>query len=176
MARDPSPSKRCDARRSAKSRRAAKASLREVSFEALAAGWSPRQIADARKVSVKTIRREIDRALDERRLDAPDRYAHLQVARLTKALRLADAMIDRGELNALGPLVKIVAALDRYHGLGHGSPTTRSEPLAIAPAVRTASLPEPPPSLALTHAAPPLDEIASAVVEGSHDEGTDFGA
>ena len=178
MAQNSSPSKRCDARRSAKSGRAAKASLREISFEALAAGWSPRQIADARKVSVKTIRREIDRALDERRLDAPSRYAHLQVARLTKALRLADAMIDRGELNALGPLVKIVAALDRYHGLGHGSPATRSEPLASA--LAAPSLPEPPP-LALTHAAPPLDEVAPAATEGSQDEGrrdegTDFGA
>jgi hypothetical protein len=170
MTQDPSLSRRCDARENAKSRRAAKTSLREVSFEALAAGWSPQQIADARKVSVKTIRREIDRALDERRLDAPDRYAHLQVARLTKALRLADAMIDRGELNALGPLVKIVAALDRYHGLGHASPAPRSEPLASP--LAAASLPEPPPQLALTHAASPLNEVAPAAVEGRQDEGT----
>jgi hypothetical protein len=171
MAQYPSSSKRCEARGSAKSRRAAKASLQEVSFEALAAGWSPQQIADARKVSVKTIRREIDRALDERRLDAPDRYAHLQVARLTKALRLADAMIERGELNALGPLVKIVAALDRYHGLSHGSPAARSEPPAIASTARSTPLPEPPPQLALTHAAPPLDELAPAAMDGSQDEG-----
>ena len=49
------------------------------------------------KVSPRTVRREVDRALEERRLDAPERYARLQVARLTKALRLADASIDQGE-------------------------------------------------------------------------------
>jgi hypothetical protein len=47
VAQDTSRSKRCDARETAKSRRAAKASLRKISFEALAAGWSARQIADA---------------------------------------------------------------------------------------------------------------------------------
>ncbi len=37
-------------------------------------GWSLQQIADARKVSVRTVQREIDRAIAERRLDAPDRF------------------------------------------------------------------------------------------------------
>ncbi len=60
--------------------------MREWSFNALAAGYSPQQIADIRKVSVKTALREIDSAIAERRLDAPERYAHLQVARPTKAL------------------------------------------------------------------------------------------
>jgi hypothetical protein len=114
--------------------------------------------------------REIDAALAERRLDAPDRYAHLQVARLTKALRLADALVDRGDLRAVGPVVKLVAALDRYHGLGRLSRLTAT-PLAIAPPPEMASLPQPAPPLALTRAAPPLDEVAAVAVEG-----TDSGA
>ena len=118
MADDPEPSsKRADARKAAQDRRAAKAALSENAFEALAGGWSVRQIADARKVSVRTIQREIERAVAERRLDAPDRFVHLQVARLTKALRVADNRLDRGELAAIAPLVKVVAALDRYHRL-----------------------------------------------------------
>ncbi len=64
---------------------------------------------------MRTIQREIDRAVAERRLDAPDRFVHLQVARLTKALRVADIRLDRGELAAVAPLVKVVATLDRYH-------------------------------------------------------------
>ena len=163
-------SKRAKAREAAITRRASNAALREAGFEALAAGWSPQQIADARKVNVKTVRREIDAALAERRLDAPDRYAHLQVARLTKALRLADALVDRGELRAVGPVVKLVAALDRYHGLGRLSRLTAA-PLAIAPPPEMASLPQPAPPLALTRAAPPLDEVAAVAVEG-----TDSGA
>lgn len=89
--------------------------MSENAFEALASGWSVSQIADARKVSVRTIQREIERAVAERRLDAPDQFVHLQVARLTKALRVADSRLDRGELAAVAPLVKVVAALDRYH-------------------------------------------------------------
>jgi hypothetical protein len=111
-----------------------------------------------RKVSPRTVRREVDRALDERRLDAPERYARLQVARLTKALRLADASIDEGELRAIGPLVKVVRALDRYHGLADASHGVLPGP---APAVP--SLPAPP--LQLTHADPPLAEEGLRVGE-----------
>jgi DNA-binding NarL/FixJ family response regulator len=94
MADDPEPhSKRADKRKAAQERRAAKAELSEICFEALAAGWTVQQIAEMRKVSARTVQREIARAADRRRLDAPDRFVHLQVARLTKVLRLADARI-----------------------------------------------------------------------------------
>jgi hypothetical protein len=99
---------------------------------------------------VKTVRREIDSAIASRRFDAPERYAHLQVARLTKALRLADALIERGDLRGIAPLVKVVGELDRYHGLQRPRGVRRA-PLIEAP--------EPPPAapLALTHAAPAAD-------------------
>jgi hypothetical protein len=171
MARKLPPSKRAKARKAGSARRAAKVALREAAFEALAAGWSPQQIADARKVNVKTIRREIGGALAERLLDAPEHYVHLQVARLTKALRLADAMVDQGDLKAVGPIVKLVAALDRYHGLSDRSLPAGRAPLALAPTPEMASLPPPAPPLALTRAAPPLDEVVAVTVEG-----TDSGA
>ncbi len=97
-----------------------------------------------RKVSPSTIRREVGRALDERRLDAPERYAHLEVAQLTKALRLAVAAIDGGDFRALGPFVKMVAALDRYHGLTNASRAALAAPSAVAPP----ALPAPPLKLA----------------------------
>jgi hypothetical protein len=122
-------------------------------FEALAAGFTAEQIAETGKVSVKTVRREIDRAIASRRFDAPERYAHLQVARLTKALRLADALIDRGDMRGLAPLVKIAGELDRYHGLQRPRAVPRA-PLTKAPE------PQPLAPLALTHAAPAA-EIAS---------------
>jgi hypothetical protein len=154
-----SPSKRAHARAAAQARREAKAALRHASFDALAAGWSVRHIAAARKVSVKTVSREIDRAVAERRLDAPDRFVHLQVARLTKALRLVDLRIDRGELAAVAPLMKVVASLERYHGLQDRSKPSKPASHAAPP------LPAPP--LALAHAAPPLDDITEQTVEGT---------
>ena len=152
MTDDQKPSERALTRAAGRARRAQKAAIRQQYFEALAAGFTPQQIAEVRKVSVKTIRREIDRAVAERRLDAPERYAHLQVARLTKALRLADALIDRGDVRGLAPLVKIVGELDRYHGLGRRWRTAPRAPRYEAPD------PLPAAPLALTHAAPPVDD------------------
>ncbi len=158
MADDPEPSsKRADARKAAQDRRVAKAALSESAFNALTSGWSVQQIADARKLSVRTVQREIDRAIAERRLDAPDRFVHLQVARLTKALRVADNRLDRGELAAIAPLLRVVAALDRYH-----RPNDRTDPVRSAPA----DMDLPAPALALTHAASQSDPV----------DATNFGA
>ena len=85
-------------RGAAKARKMAKLAWSQSSFDLLASGYSPEQIAEVRKVSVKTIRREIDAAIARRRFDAPERYVHLQVARLTKALRVADTALVLHEL------------------------------------------------------------------------------
>jgi DNA-binding NarL/FixJ family response regulator len=74
-------------RAEANARKKAKLAWSQGSFDLLASGYSPEQIAEVRKVSVRTIRREIDSAIARRQLDAPERYVHLQVARVTKALR-----------------------------------------------------------------------------------------
>jgi len=153
MTRDPaSPSQRAAVRAQRRARRNERIARRENFFDLVASGYSCRQIAEAAKVSAATVRREIDRAIAERRLDAPERYAHVQVARLAKALRLADASIERGDLKAVGPLVRLVAALDRYHGLGRAS--TQRAPAAGAPLppAEAPPLALPAPPLALAHA------------------------
>ena len=143
----------------AKARREQKAELRRLSFEAFASGFPPATVARLRGVSVKTIRREIDRAIDERRLDAPERYVHIQVARLTKALRLADALVTRGEVKGVAPLIKAVVALDRYHGLKPRARPTCSEARTIAAAPAVRALPAAAPKL--THAARALDRLST---------------
>ena len=149
MAEDPqSQSARAKARSAAGARRRAKAVFRQGSFDLLASGYSAEQIAEARKVSVRTIKREIDAVIAARRLDAPERYVHLQVARLTKALRLADVAIERGDLKAVQALVQVVKSLDRYHGLRRLEDSARAGSLT-APASPAAALP--PPLLGLTH-------------------------
>jgi hypothetical protein len=71
----------------------------------------------------------------------------VQVARLVKALRLAEAAIELGELKAVATYLRVVAALDRYHELAAGSPPTRrpSGPPPLA-------LPTPPKALTFTAA------------------------
>ncbi len=129
-------------------RRAAKVEIRDASFQALADGWTQEDIAKARGVSVATVRREIDRAIAARQVRAPEAYARIQIARITKALALLDIRVGQGEIAAVGPFLKTVAALDRYHGLA--APALAPD-RAQAPPPR---LPAPP--LSLTHAAPPL--------------------
>ena len=145
----PPPSNRAKARAATRARRARAAALRQGYFDALVSGFTPEEIAEATHANVRTIRREIDRVLEERRLDSPERYAHLQVARLTKALRLADARIEQGDLAAVRPLATLVAALDRYHGLRAPSVPPLGAPLP--------SRALPPPPLALIHAPPPAE-------------------
>ena len=89
-----------------------------------------------------------DQVLADRRLDSQEDYARLQVARLNKALLCADLAVEDGRLEAIPHFVRIVAALDRYHGLSRPAPRERpAEPRLRAP---------PPAPLALTHASAPL--------------------
>jgi hypothetical protein len=113
--------------------------MRQVVFEAMASGFSIEEIAEMRKVSPRTIRREVDRTLNERRLDAPERYVHFQVARLTKVVRVADAGLDRGDLRAIGPMIKAVKELDRYHGLREFCRAALPAPRLPPPPLRLAS-------------------------------------
>ena len=138
--------KRQSGRGAARKRWTRRIERREAYFDLLASGYAYHQIAQAMKVTPLSVRRAVDRAIAERRQDSPDRYIHLQVARLTKALRAADIKIEKGDLKAIAPLVRVVAELDRYHGLGvkyqrrpdaraHAEPS-RAPPLALTRATR----------------------------------------
>ena len=144
-------------------RRETRMARRERYFNLMASGYSCSQIAKMLRTSAATVRREIDRALAERRLDAPERFAQVQVARLVKALRLAEAALELGELKAIATYLRVVAALDRYHELAAGSPppprrSTKAPPLAL-----------PTPPMALTFAAPPASDEPDTVDETARD-------
>jgi hypothetical protein len=172
MAEDPQ-SARARARAAASARRRAKTAFRQGSFDLLASGYSAEQIAEARKVSVRTIRREIDAAIAARRLDAPERYVHLQVARLTKALRLADVAIERGDLKAVQALVQVVKSLDRYHRLNRLEDSAKAGSMT-GPAPPIAALPPPP--LGLTHVRPEAEPEPACTPMDDSEIVTGFGA
>ncbi len=77
MTEDQEPqSGRARERGAAKARKMAKLAWSQNSFDLIASGYTPEQIAEVRKVSVRTIRREIDSAIARRQLDAPERYVN----------------------------------------------------------------------------------------------------
>ena len=64
---------------------------------------------------------------------------------MTKALRCADVSLEKGDLKAIAPFVKVVTELNRFHGLAVGG-------LRLAPSAAVARIaPQTPPRLALTH-------------------------
>ncbi len=91
MPDEPKPtSERARKRAAGKIRREALIKGREAYFDLLVSGYRIEHIASRTKKSPSAVRRAVRQALAKRRLDAPEDYARLQVARLTKALRCAD--------------------------------------------------------------------------------------
>ncbi len=162
MTDDPRPTSkatsRAQERAAAQQRRAEKVARREMILDLVVSGYEREAIARKFSIGLSTVRREVERALDQRRPDSHERYIRLQTARLTKALRAADDAIEQGDLKAIDPLVKVIGALDRYQGLV--AATTAPTRLARDPA-----------PLALTHFAPPL-----AMCEDAHQECSEKGA
>ena len=114
--------------------RAARAQRREDMLEDVVSGVERGVIAAKNKVSLKTVYREVNSALDQRRLEAPDHYVRLQVERLTRAVQSVDRAITDGDIDAIALLIKLTDKLDRYHGFGFA-------PVHIEPPAR---LPPPP--------------------------------
>jgi hypothetical protein len=100
-----------------KERRADAAERRGHMLQELVTGGSYHYLAQKYGISVKTVRREVDRALHARDLDPPDRYVRLQVERLTYAISSIDHALSEGDYHAVDPLLKVIEKLDRYHGV-----------------------------------------------------------
>ncbi len=143
MTESPSPAETRQTVRAARlERRMRRNEWRQSCFELVSAGHSYTEVAKQLMVSERTVRRDVARVIDERRLDAPERYIHMQVDRLRRALRTADGRVERGDMNAVTPLIKLIGALDRYHGLDAryrreprlaALPPAAAAPLALAP-------------------------------------------
>lgn len=143
---DPTPtSERARRRATGKILREILIKRREAYFDLLVSGYSVEQIASSAQKSPSAVRRAIGQALAKRRLDAPEDYARVQVARLTKALRCADQALEQGDVKAITPFLKVVRELNLYHGVDI-SPARLAHP-APPPEIAPTS-----PPLALTHA------------------------
>jgi len=134
-------SERARTRAAARERRVARARERGDILELLVSGYAYETIAERLKLSVKSVRRAAAKAIEQRQLDGGAHYVHLQVLRLTKAMRVVDLNLEAGDLRAVAPLLKVIAQLDKYHALSLPGPAPASAPPPPA-------LPRPPLALA----------------------------
>ena len=111
-----------DAEAECPARRLTRIVRRERAFILMASSYTLSQIAKKVRTGVATFRRGINQARAEQPLEAPKGVAQAQVARLIKALRLAEAAVEFGELKGATAYLRIAAALDRFHELAAGSP------------------------------------------------------
>ena len=115
-------SARARMRAAAQKRRQARARERGEILDLVVSGYTYEAIADSLKLSVKSVRRAVAKAIEQRQLDGGAHYVHLQVLRLTKAMRVVDLNLEEGDLKAVEPMLKVIAQLDRYHALSLPAP------------------------------------------------------
>jgi hypothetical protein len=91
-----------------------KAERRKRIFARLREGWAYDEIAREERLSAERIRQIVAEVLGKRVIDRGADHAHLQLERLMPALRLVGEAIGRGELKAVGPLIKVIDRLDKH--------------------------------------------------------------
>jgi DNA-binding CsgD family transcriptional regulator len=133
-------SARARMRAAAAEQREERARLRSEILELVVSGYTYEAIAEKLGLSVKSVRRATAKAIEKRRLDCGAHYVHLQVLRLTKAMRVVDLNLEKGDLKAVEPLLKVIAQLDKYHALS--APAPAPPPLALGRPALALAAPE----------------------------------
>jgi hypothetical protein len=91
-----------------------KAARRKRIFARLREGWAYDEIASEERVSAERVRQIVAEVLGKRVIDRGADHAHLQLERLMPALRVTSEAIGRGELKAVGPLIRVIDRLDKH--------------------------------------------------------------
>jgi hypothetical protein len=101
-------------RKSASERRKARRLWRRESLARVTGGESRVEIAAEKGVSVRAVQRALERAASERPREKKQIYVALQIERLHRALRLADARIAQGDLNGVYAMTKLLPLVLTY--------------------------------------------------------------
>jgi predicted transcriptional regulator len=101
-------------RKAASERRKARRLWRREILARVAGGESRLEIAAEKGVSIRTVQRALKRAAAERPRESRQIYAGLQIERLHRALRLADARIAQGDLNGVYAMTKLMPLVLHY--------------------------------------------------------------
>jgi len=101
-------------RKTASERRKARRLWRREILARVSGGESRVEIAAEKGVSIRTVQRALTRAAAERPRENRQIYGALQLERLHRALRLADARIAQGDLNGVYAMTKLMPLVLQY--------------------------------------------------------------
>ena len=96
-------------------------------FDRLREGWAYDDIAQSERLSAERIRQIVTQVLEQRFVDTNSNHAHLQNERLRPALKLVSAAVERGDMKAVSPLIKLVDRLDRHRVVFRRTPETEED-------------------------------------------------
>jgi hypothetical protein len=108
--------------------RQAKAERNVRLFNLLKSGAPIAEIALQQGLSARRARELVQEMLERREVDPPAGFAHLQIGRLSDAMKVAYAAMMEGNMQALDRVLRIVGELDRRHGFA----VAQAEPAAGA--------------------------------------------
>ena len=89
-------------------------------FARVREGWAYDEIGREEGISGERVRQIVQEVLDKRLIDRREDHALLQITRLAPALRATVGAVERGDLKAVGPLLKVLDRLDRYQPIVAG--------------------------------------------------------
>jgi DNA-binding CsgD family transcriptional regulator len=110
-------SERSKALQAARQRRIQDLESRRELLSLVAAGHSYQRLAAICKISVATVKRQLQRAIDERPPESAEHFIALQRERLNKALQYYDALMDTGDARSVPALLALLPHVERYWGL-----------------------------------------------------------
>lgn len=95
-------------------RRNARRQWRRDLLDRAAAGESRQSLAENQNVSLSTVQRALTRARAERPLEPRETFYALQRDRLERALMLAEARIEDGDLSAAYVIIQLLPLLESF--------------------------------------------------------------
>ena len=107
-------SKRAKARAAAAKWRSDKREWRRNLLDLVVSGYAYDAVAARAGVSVSTIKREVQRALDQRPPEPAETFVAIQRQRVSKAMQYADIAMERGDVRAIAVAASLLLHFDRY--------------------------------------------------------------
>jgi len=86
-------------------------------LEQLREGWAYDDIAREQRLTERRVRQIVAEFIKTREALGDGAHAHMQIDRLSRAMRVAGEALARGDIRAIGPFIRVIDRLDRYQAI-----------------------------------------------------------